>query len=72
MDPMNDQQRAMLDLERTFYRTAGAKEADIRAMGLSPVRYYQLLVALIWTDEALAADPLTVKRLRRICLARRR
>jgi hypothetical protein len=71
MDPMNEQQRAILALERTFYRTAGAKDDDIRAMGLSPVRYYQLLVALIWTQEALAADPITVKRLRRLALARR-
>jgi len=60
------EQLAILDLERTFYRTAGAKEADIAALGLTPIRYYQLLVALIGTDEALAYDPVTVKRLRRL------
>lgn len=68
---MTELQRAILELERTFYRTAGAKEDDIRAMGLTPVRYYQLLAALIQTDDALAADPILVKRLRRISRARR-
>lgn len=66
MDTLTEQQRAILDLEAQFWRTAGAKEDAIRAMGLSPTRYYQLLVALIQTEAAMAADPLLVKRLRRI------
>ncbi len=70
MDSLTDQQQAILTLERKFWRTAGAKEDAIRAMGLSPVRYYQLTQRLIWTDAALAADPVTVKRLRRIATRR--
>lgn len=66
MDSLTDQQRAILDMERQFWRTSGAKEDAIRAMGLSPTRYYQLAAALIGTDAALSADPVTVKRLRRI------
>lgn len=33
---------------------------------MSAVRYYQVLGALIERPEALAADPLTVKRLQRL------
>lgn len=66
MDPLTAQQHAILDLERRFYRTSGAKEDAIRALGLSPVRYYQLLQRLIATPAAVAHDPVTVKRLRRI------
>lgn len=66
MDSLTDQQRAILDMERQFWRTSGAKEDAIRELGLTPIRYYQLLQRLIGTDAALAADPVTVKRLRRI------
>jgi hypothetical protein len=71
VDSLTGQQQAILDLERQFWRTAGAKEEAIRAMGLSPTRYYQLAAALIGTDDALAADPVTVKRLRRIATRQR-
>jgi uncharacterized membrane protein len=64
-------QQAILTLERQFWRTAGAKEDAIRAMGLTPVRYYQLLARLIHGEVALAADPVTVKRLRRIATGNR-
>lgn len=63
---LTEQQREILAVERQFWRTAGAKEEAIRAMGLNPVRYYQLLVALIHTAAAMEADPVTVKRLQRI------
>lgn len=66
MDTLNEQQLAILELERQFFRTAGAKEEAIRGLGLSPVRYYQLLNRLLATTAALAHDPVTVKRLRRI------
>ena len=67
---LTDQQRAILDIERKFWRTEGDKDAAIRAMGLRPVRYYQLLTRLIQSRAALAADPVTVKRLLRIARAR--
>lgn len=66
MDALTEQQHAILELEAKFWKTAGEKETAIRAMGLSPVRYYQLLNQLIGCESALAHDPLTVKRLRRI------
>lgn len=66
MDSLTDKQRAMLDLERQWFATAGCKEDAIRRLGLSPVRYYQLLAKVVHTEAALAYDPLTVHRLLRI------
>ncbi|MFV8169888.1 DUF3263 domain-containing protein [Mycolicibacterium peregrinum] len=65
MDPLTGQQHAMLDLEREWFATAGGKEDAIRALGLTPVRYYQKLNQLITTEAAIAHDPLTTNRLRR-------
>jgi hypothetical protein len=56
----------MLNIERQFWRTAGAKEEAIRAHGLTVTRYYQLLNRLLDDPAALAAEPQTVYRLRRI------
>ena len=67
---LTEQQQAMLAIERQFWRTAGAKEAAIRALGLSVTRFYQLLSRLIQTEAALALDPQTVYRLRRIARGR--
>jgi hypothetical protein len=39
---------------------------------MSATRYYQVLNALVDTPEALAADPLLVKRLRRLRASRQR
>jgi hypothetical protein len=66
MDSLTDQQREILDLERRFWATAGAKEDAIRAFGITPVRYYQLANHLADSEAALAYDPVTVNRLRRI------
>ncbi|RRQ26268.1 DUF3263 domain-containing protein [Rhodococcus sp. Eu-32] len=64
---MNDQQRAILDFEKRFYATQSGKENDIREQfGMSAVRYYQILTALLDEADALAAEPVLVKRLRRI------
>jgi hypothetical protein len=69
--PLTDRDRALLDFEAAWSRHAGAKEEAIRAeFGLSPARYYQLLGRLLETTEALAYDPMLVKRLRRIRDAR--
>ena len=40
--------------------------------GCTPTRYYQVLNALVDRPDALAADPLLVRRLRRLRLARQR
>lgn len=66
MDTLSEQQRAILDVERRFWRTAGAKDAAIAELGLTPVRYYQLLNQLADHPAALAADPVTMNRVDRL------
>lgn len=69
---MTDEERAVLELEARDWRLPGAKEAAIRAeLDLSPVRYYQVLTRLIWTEAAEAERPVLVHRLRRLATARR-
>jgi hypothetical protein len=66
-------EREMLAFERQWWRFPGAKEAAIRErFGMSPTRYYQVLNALVDRPEALAVDPLLVRRLRRMRAARQR
>ena len=68
---LTSRELAMLAFERQWWRVAGAKETAIRdRFGLSPTRYYQVLNALVDRSEALAADPLLVRRLRRVRAAR--
>jgi Protein of unknown function (DUF3263) len=63
----------MLAFERLWWKFAGAKEQAIRELfDLSATRYYQVLNTLIDRPEALAHDPMLVKRLRRTREARRR
>ncbi|WP_293780762.1 DUF3263 domain-containing protein [uncultured Aeromicrobium sp.] len=70
---LSDRDREMLALERYWWQYAGAKEQAIREkFDMSATRYYQLLNALIDTEEALAFDPLLVKRLRRLRAQRQR
>ncbi|MFT4233466.1 MAG: DUF3263 domain-containing protein [Microbacterium sp.] len=58
---------AILAFEEQWPRHSGHKEEAIRAtLGITPARYYQRLGRVIDTEEALRADPLLVKRLRRI------
>nr|WP_307847516.1 DUF3263 domain-containing protein [Streptomyces sp. F63] len=69
---LTDRDRAVLSVERRSWPGPGAKERAIREqLGLSPVRYYQLLNALLDDPRALAHDPVTVNRLRRLREARR-
>ena len=64
---------AILEFEKQWWSFAGTKESEIRErFNLSAPRYYQLLNDLIETEEALAHDPLLVKRLRRQRSARQR
>lgn len=65
--PLTDAELAILDLERSWWKHPGAKATAIHArLGMSETRYYQQLNALIDRPEALAADPLTVRRLLRL------
>lgn len=63
---------AVLAVERRSWPGPGPKERAIRErLGLSPTRYYQLLNALLDDPRALAHDPVTINRLRRIREERR-
>jgi hypothetical protein len=63
----------ILTFERQWWKFAGAKEQAIRdKFQMSATRYYQVLNALIDKPEALAQDPLLVKRLRRLRATRQR
>jgi hypothetical protein len=56
----------ILAFERQWWKYAGAKEQAIRELfDMSPTRYYQLLNNLIEKQEAILADPMLIKRLRR-------
>lgn len=70
--PLSGRDRAVLAVERQSWAGPGAKERAIREqLGIAPTRYYQLLNALIDDRRALAEDPVTVNRLRRVRDARR-
>ncbi|MFM8204860.1 MAG: DUF3263 domain-containing protein [Actinomycetales bacterium] len=57
----------LLDFEREWWRHAGSKEAGVKEkFGISLSEYYERLNNLIDSDEALAIQPLLVKRLRRL------
>ncbi|MFD8811461.1 DUF3263 domain-containing protein [Streptomyces sp. NPDC059627] len=69
---LGEREQAVLALERRGFSSPGAKERAIREeLDLAPVRYYQLLNALLDDERALAHDPVTVNRLRRVREARR-
>lgn len=64
---LSRREHEMLAFERQWWRRPGAKETAIRdRFGLAPTRYYQMLNALVDRPAALEADPLLVRRLRRL------
>ena len=68
-----ERDREILAFERQWWKYAGAKEQAVRELfDMSATRYYQVLNALIDRPEALAHDPMLVKRLRRLRAARQR
>ena len=70
---LGERDRAILAFERQWWKYAGAKEHAVREQfDMSATRYYQVLNALIDRPEAMAYDPLLVKRLRRLRAARQR
>jgi hypothetical protein len=70
---LNRRDREILAFERQWWKYAGVKEQAIRELfDMSATRYYQVLNSLIDTPEALAADPMLVKRLRRLRASRQR
>lgn len=70
---LSSKEHEMLAFERQWWKYAGAKEQAIRELfDMSATRYYQALNSLIDRPEALAADPMLVKRLRRLRSGRQR
>src|SRR5918911_790490 len=66
-------EREILAFERQWWKYAGAKEQAVKDLfDMSATRYYQVLNALIDRPEALVADPMLVKRLRRLRATRQR
>lgn len=66
-DMLSDLDVKTLDFERQWWKFAGAKEQAVRReFGESSTRYYQRLNVLIGRPEALAHDPMLVKRLQRL------
>ena len=70
---LSPRDQEILAFERQWWKYAGAKEQAIKELfDMSATRYYQVLNALIDTQEALEADPMLVKRLRRLRASRQR
>jgi hypothetical protein len=65
--PLTDQDRAVLAIEAGHWRYQATKEQHVRdALALSPVRYYQLVAALVDDPGAAAHAPAVVSRLRAV------
>jgi hypothetical protein len=70
---LSDRDREIIAFERQWWKYAGAKEQAIRELfDMSATRYYQVLNLLIDSPIALAADPMLIKRLRRLRATRQR
>jgi hypothetical protein len=68
---LSDLEVRILDFERQWWKYAGAKDAAIKELfQISAKEYYELLNNLIDRDDAMAAAPLLIKRLRRLREAR--
>ena len=68
---LSELETKVLEFERQWWKYAGAKESSIKELfDLALPAYYQLLNNLIDRPEALQAQPMLVKRLRRLREAR--
>ena len=64
---LSDSERAILAFEGTWWTHQGEKDALVQErFGLAPDRYAAVLAELIDRPDALEADPLVVRRLRRL------
>lgn len=71
--PLSDDDRELLDFERSWWLEPGPKSVAIRRdLKMSASTYYRRLAILIDDRDAVAADPLLVRRLRRDRAERRR
>jgi hypothetical protein len=72
-DGLTRREHDILAFERQWWKFAGSKEEAIRELfSMSATRYYQVLNTLVDRPEALAADPMLVKRLRRLRASRQK
>ena len=70
---LTEREQAILDFERSWWTQDGVKDLMLRERFLcSADDYYNELNRLLDTDEALAYDPLVVRRLQRARERRRR
>ena len=70
---LSERDREIIAFERQWWKYAGAKEQAIRDLfDMSATRYYQVLNAIIDSPAALEADPMLIKRLRRLRASRQR
>jgi Protein of unknown function (DUF3263) len=70
---LDERSREVLDFEREAWKLTVTKQRAIRErFGFSPSRYHQLLHRIIDRPEAVAYDPMLVRRLRRVRAVRRR
>ena len=70
---LSERERQVLEFERESWKLGVPKERAIRErFGFSAARYHQLLNRIIDRPEALAHDPMLVRRLRRLREVRRR
>ncbi|MGI8791580.1 MAG: DUF3263 domain-containing protein [Acidimicrobiales bacterium] len=69
---LSNDDRAILDFEQGWWLTPGSKEDAIKStLLMSASSYYRRLGELLDDDEAMAHDPLLVRRLHRTREARR-
>ena len=70
---LSERDAAILAFEKQWWKYAGAKEQAIRELfDLSATQYYQVLNTLLDSPAALTAEPMLVKRLRRMRASRQR
>ncbi|MCH4250456.1 MAG: DUF3263 domain-containing protein [Microbacteriaceae bacterium] len=71
-ESLTELQRRVLDFERDWHGGSEQKEDAMRErLGMSPVRYAQVLLGLLGSPAALAAEPVLIHRLQRLRDARR-
>jgi hypothetical protein len=72
MSDLTSTEQVILDIERHRWKYPGAKDAAImERLGITRTRYEQVLLAMLDRPDVEAADPLLVRRLRRLRGARR-
>jgi len=62
---LTDRDRAILDIEKQWWKYNSVKERVVRErLGLSATRYYLVLNSLLDNPAAAAAEPMLINRLR--------